>query len=149
MTRYLILLAGGVILIALAGPLVWSVFLSENHDFVIGVTAFSVGVVTFFGIIGLSRSSQKQQMPPAGSLRTAIACSIVISYLFIVCFTTFVKTSDQTGGVTDWFMRSFSNVMSLTIAFYFGASAATQIFDKRKKEKEEEPLNSEAKAKQE
>lgn len=127
-------LAGILIVIAIAGPLVWSVFLKQNHDFVISITAFAIGVVTFFGITDMNRSGQDQNILKGENLRTAIACSLIISYLFIVCFTAFVKTAEVTGGVTQYFVNSFSNVIGITIAFYFGASAAAQIFTKDKQD---------------
>lgn len=132
MTRHLIVLTILLILVAVTGSLVWSVMLHENHDFVVSVTAFSVGVITFFGVIALNRGTRGQQILKAENLRTAIACSLVISYLFIVCFTTFVRTADTTGEVSQEFVKSFSNVIGITIAFYFGASAATQIFDRNR-----------------
>jgi hypothetical protein len=46
-----------LILFAVAGSWLWSVMLQENHDFVVSVTAFSIGVITFFGVIGLNLST--------------------------------------------------------------------------------------------
>jgi hypothetical protein len=57
-----------------------------------------------------------------------------------------VRSADAAGAVSQEFVKSFSNVIGITIAFYFGASAAAQMFDKigheerdsiTKKEKEE------------
>src|SRR5207253_2264022 len=53
MTRPLIGLAALLILIAILGSAVWSFFPGRERwdvDFVVGVTAFSIGVVTFFGV---------------------------------------------------------------------------------------------------
>jgi len=127
-------LAGVLIVIAIIGPLVWSVVLKQQHDFVISITVFAIGVVTFFGITDMNRSNQDRNILSGENLRTAIACSLIISYLFIVCFTTFVKTAEVTGGVTQEFVNSFSEVIGITIAFYFGASAAAQIFAKAKRD---------------
>lgn len=137
MSRHQINLTVTIIFIAIIGPLVWANFSGEDADFVIGVTAFSVGVVTFFGVIGLNRSSDDRKVLRGDNLRTAIACSLVITYLFIVCFTTFVKSADTAGKVTQEFVTSFSNVIGITIAFYFGASAATQIFGKETRDDSE------------
>jgi hypothetical protein len=125
-------LAGIIIFIAIAGPLFWSFRLVPESDFIVSVTAFSIGIVTFFGITELSRSPKDTRLFREENLRTAIAGSLVVTYLFIVCFTSFVKTADAAGVVTREFIQSFSQVISVTIAFYFGATAATQIFGGRK-----------------
>jgi uncharacterized membrane protein len=126
-----------LIVIAIAGPLLWSFRLVPESDFIVSATAFSIGIVTFFGITDLSRSASDDRLFNDETLRTAIAASLVLTYLFIVCFTSFVKSADAAGVVTREFIQSFSQVISVTIAFYFGATAATQIFAKRKESEEE------------
>ena len=121
-----------LILVAIAGPLLWSFRLVPESDFVVSATAFSIGIITFFGITDINRSASDDRLFREENLRTAIAGSLVITYLFIVCFTAFVRSADTAGVVTKEFIQSFSQVISVTIAFYFGATAATQIFGKRK-----------------
>ena len=128
----LLKLASILILVAIAGPLFWSFRLIPESDFVVSVTAFSIGVVTFFGITELNRSTEDSRVFREENLRTAIAGSLVVTYLFIVCFSSFVKSAEEAGVVTKEFIQSFSQVISVTIAFYFGATAATQIFGRRK-----------------
>jgi hypothetical protein len=125
-------LASVLILMAIAGPLLWSFRLVPESDFIVSVTAFSIGVVTFFGITHLNRSTDARGVFRDETLRTAIAGSLVVTYLFIVCFSAFVKSAETAGMVTREFIQSFSQVISVTIAFYFGATAATQIFARRK-----------------
>ncbi len=127
----LLKLASLLIVIAFTGPLLWSFRLFPESDFIVSMTAFSIGVLTFFGIMELNRSAEDSRMFREENLRTAIAASLVITYLFIVCFTSFVKTADAAGVVTREFIQSFAQVISVTIAFYFGATAATQIFGRR------------------
>jgi hypothetical protein len=121
-----------LIIIAIVGPLLWSFRLVPESDFVVSATAFSIGVMTFFGVTVLNRSTEDRRAFREENLRTAIAASLVFNYLFIVCFTAFVRSAELAGAVTREFMQSFSQVISVTIAFYFGATAATQIFGKRK-----------------
>jgi hypothetical protein len=126
-----------LILIAIAGPVIWSFHLFSDSDFVVSATAFSIGVMTFFGITNLTRTSEDGRLFNDENLRTAIASSLVLTYLFVVCFTAFVKSSSEAGAVTKEFIQSFSQVISVTIAFYFGATAATQIFGKRKENEQD------------
>ena len=127
----LLKLASILIVIAIAGPLFWSFRLVPESDFIVSVTAFAIAIVTFFGITDLNRSGDSRAFRDE-NLRTAIAGSLVVTYLFIVCFTSFVRTAEMAGVVTKEFIQSFSQVISVTIAFYFGATAATHIFGKRK-----------------
>jgi len=128
----LLKLATILIVLAIVGPLLWAFRVVPESDFVVSVTAFSIGVVTFFGITDLNRSVEDSRLFREENLRTAIAGSLVVTYLFIVCFTSFVRSADTAGIVTREFIQSFSQVISVTIAFYFGATAATEIFGKRK-----------------
>src|SRR5262249_15675553 len=126
-----------LIIIAVAGPVLWSFRLVPESDFVVSATAFSIGVMTFFGVTALNRSTENGKAFRDDNLRTAIAASLVLTYLFIVCFTSFVRSAETAGVVTREFMQSFSQVISVTIAFYFSATAATQIFGKRKNTEKE------------
>jgi hypothetical protein len=136
----LLRLATMLIIISFSGPVVWA-FVANlrlfDADFIVSATAFTIGVVTFFGVTELNRSSEDRRVFREENLRTAIASSLVLSYLFIVCFTAFVRSSPEVGGVTKEFVQSFSQVISVTVAFYFGASAATQIFGKRKENEQD------------
>jgi uncharacterized membrane protein len=125
-------LAVSLIAIAITGPLLWSFHPFPDSDFLVSLTAFSIGVVTFFGITEVNRSAEDSRVFREENLRTAIAGSLVITYLFIVCFTSFVRSAETAGIVTKEFIQSFSQVISVTIAFYFGATTASQIFGKRR-----------------
>lgn len=126
-------LAALLIAIATVGSAVWSLLPRRgfDFDFVIGVTAFAIGVVTFFRIAALQRGTLD-----GDRLRTAIACALVMTYLYMVCFTTFVANALQVGAVTRAFVESFASVIGVTIAFYFGATAAVQIFGRRPRDRD-------------
>lgn len=142
MAKHLAGLASILILVALLGSATWAFFPKgegiPNGDFMVGVTAFSIGVITFFGVATLNSPKKYEQILGGEHLRTAIACSLVMSYLFIASFTTFVANATVVGEVTKTFVTSFSNVIGITIAFYFGASAAAQIFSKPKDDRPSE-----------
>src|SRR5262245_50037072 len=126
MTGPLLRLAGSLILMAIVDSALWSFLATgwKDLDFLVGVTAFSVGVLTFFGVAALNGPARGPRLFGGERLRTALACSLLLSYLFIVCFTTFVKNAQFVGAVTREFVHSYANVVGVTIAFYFGASAA-------------------------
>ncbi len=129
-------LGAGLVLIAIVGTCIWAFFPRKENgvdiDFVVGVTAFSIAMVTFFGILGPDRSTKERSSLGGDRLRTAIACSLIITYIYMVSFTAFVWNPPEVGEVTRTFVESFSSVIGITIAFYFGASAAAQIFGTEK-----------------
>jgi hypothetical protein len=51
-------LAVGLIAIAIIGPLLWSFRPFPDSDFLVSATAFSIGIVTFFGITEVNRSAE-------------------------------------------------------------------------------------------
>jgi O-antigen ligase len=138
MTKQLTALAVLLILVAILGSSIWSFYPryvnGPNIDYVIGITAFSIGVITFFGVAGLNSSGKEHVVLKGERLRTSIACALVLSYLYMVTFSTYVANAPKVGTVTEKLLESFSSVIGITLAFYFGASAATQIFAKETRE---------------
>ena len=47
----LLKLAGALIAIAVVGPLLWSLDPFPDSDFIVSVTAFSIGIVAFLGTL--------------------------------------------------------------------------------------------------
>lgn len=138
MVRRLIILALIVIAVALTGSLIWSFVLSSKHDTVLALTAFSVSVVTFFGVITINRPREGKWSVGKENLRSAIASCVVITYVFLLTFTTFVGSPDEMSELTESYTQMLSNITGVTLAFYFTASAAVEIFGKKGSEEEEE-----------
>ena len=65
-------------------------------------------------------------------MRLAIAATMVITYLFCVATSVYLMPGGPVGSLTQSFIQSYSNIVGVTVAFYFGASAANQIFGKDK-----------------
>ena len=144
MVRRLTILTLVVIGVALTGSLVWSFILNARHDTVLAVTAFSVSVVTFFGVISLNRPREGKWLVGKGNLRSAIASCVVITYVFILTFTTFAGSPNEMSALTQSYTQMLSNITGVTLAFYFTSSAAVEIFGKKgssEEEDDEEPEN--------
>lgn len=146
MPKRFLILALTIVGIAAAGTLTWNFIFEargeEGHDVILGLTVFAVGIVTFFGflMIGYSRGAGWQLTN--GGLRTAIAATIVVTYLFLVSFEIYLVPPEQVSPITQAFIQSFTGIVGITIAFYFGASTALQIFGKdENKEKGSAPKN--------
>jgi hypothetical protein len=57
-------------------------------------------------------------------MRSAIAAAFVVTYIFLVIFHTMVEFSAGKSPHTGPFVNSFTNIVGLTIAFYFASEAA-------------------------
>jgi hypothetical protein len=131
MTRKLIALALITVAVAAIGILVWSFVFKGDYDVILGLTLFTIAATTFYGAMVLNQLSKSKRSLEETDLRTAIASSLVVSYLFILCISAFTKGPTEVGKLTDTFVTSFTGLVGTTIAFYFGAQAATQIFGKK------------------
>jgi hypothetical protein len=136
-----------LVFIAWAGGLIWNFNnfgfiengLPVKQDILLGLTAFTLSVTTYLGIISLHTKDTEDIKPPNHEiLRTAITGCILITYLFILCYYMFLRSDIVIGTVTDTLLNSLTNLVGVTIAFYFGTSAAVQIFAKKDNEKEVE-----------
>lgn len=87
--------------------------------------AFSViatGLVTFFGILGIGPADESGELPER-RLRAAITAGLMVSYLVLVGLAAFIRESDELSDFTRTLLSSFTSVVGVVVAFYFGASA--------------------------
>lgn len=95
---------------------------------------FSIGaiaIVIFFGLALLLKSSLSQ----VSSFRTPLASSIIITYLLLVITFSNYMLHDLPD-ITELLLKSFTTIVGIVIAFYFGASAYVEgkNIDRTKKE---------------
>jgi hypothetical protein len=87
----------------------------------------AVAIVSFFGLYKLSLPSEETAQDREASLRFAIAGSIVIEYLVLVGIVAFFKQGpDELPPITNTLITSFTTIVGVVIAFYFGSSAYVQ-----------------------
>lgn len=134
MTRKLIALILVTIVVAATGMIVWAFVLKGGYDVTLGLTAFAIATITFYGTMILNQPKRGRRSLDKINLRTGIASSTVVTYLFIMCISTFVKSPTEIGRLTETFITSFTGLVGTTVAFYFGAEVATQIFGKKDSE---------------
>ena len=131
-----------IITVALAGTFCWDwINNSTGDDTLLALTSFLIGAITFFGIAGGVDLRRGRQSLTKGRMRTAIAASIVITYLFVLSLALFLQPPKPTSAsdtspaqinpITEAFMNSFTNVVGVPVAFYFGASAVAEALDKQ------------------
>ncbi|MEW6418260.1 MAG: hypothetical protein AB1480_09075 [Nitrospirota bacterium] len=79
----------------------------------------SIAIVIFFGLALIEKASISQPW----SLRRPIAATIVVVYLMLVITFAFYMLKEELPKISDMLLTSFTTVVGVVIAFYFGSSA--------------------------
>lgn len=99
-------------------------YLQNNWPFI--AMGVGTGAITFFGLMVLCQTSEERWMVTEDSMRTVIAGTIVVEYLVLVGTVAFF-VQGQMPPITQAMVTSFTTIVGLVIAFYFGASAVVQV----------------------
>jgi arginine exporter protein ArgO len=106
----------------------------NNGPFII--IAVGTAVTCFFGLLILTQTKEDRWEVTEESMRTAIAGTIVITYLVLVGIVAFFVAGPKQAelpGITQTMITNFTTIVGTVVAFYFGASAYVQA----KREKKE------------
>src|SRR5688572_17475988 len=92
-----------------------------------GPLGLAVGITAMFAFVGMLALSQKTdgtwRITEAG-MRTAIASTLVAVYISLVSMLTFhVADPGTINPITQALLSSFTSIVGVAMAFYFGASA--------------------------
>ena len=85
-----------------------------------------IALVTFFGLLTVGESSGKGWGLNKGTMRGAIAATILVVYLFVLSMNAFVPYQKEMPPMMEMMMTSFTTIIGIMIPFYFGASAYVQ-----------------------
>ena len=113
-------------IIVTLGTCVW---LSARPDggtsYPIIFAAPATSIMTFFGLISLL--SEKEENISDSTMRSAITGALVVMYIVVVGYGIF--TAEGYGGISSFgqtLLTSFTSIVGISIAFYFGSSAYIQ-----------------------
>ena len=132
MKKILFVAAAVVITIAVC---VW--LSSKNTTYPIIFAAPATGVMAFFGLLAILTETKTETVSDA-TMRSAVAGALVIMYMVVVGFGVF--TGENYGGMSPMaqsLMTSFTSIVGIAVAFYFGSSAYVQGVQSRKKRNDE------------
>lgn len=88
--------------------------------------------ITFFWLVSDMRPALSKITFDEGALRRAIAGSIVVEYLVLVGVVAFWEGGPETlPPITQALITSFTTVVGVVIAFYFGSSAYVEAKTRR------------------
>ncbi len=128
--KYFLNLAVIIVLLAVTGTLIWDFVFKGDHDTILGLTVFAIAATTFFGFIMAGSSLKSRWKADRSGMRTALTATIIITYLFMLSFITFLAGPRELSPGIQAYIDSFTSIVGITIAFYLGGSFAVQAFGK-------------------
>jgi hypothetical protein len=154
--HHLLLLGLLIVVVGLVGALWWDFRLQEpekgtEHN-AVGITILIQAMIAFFGILNLEEPHWSKVSPlTKGGMRAAITGAIVVTYISLVIFHTMmdftVVSSEVRNSVRDSFVSSFTEVVKLTIFFYFASEAVIHYLNQSKPKEVSHHLSSPKSAK--
>lgn len=102
-------------------------------------------LIAFFGLLGLPNGTTADGSIKESRVRLAIAGSLVIIYLVYFGSVVYLDASPQevdgkaVEGFAETMMPTLTNLLTVTISFYFGATAAIEVADAVSKKKKNKP----------
>ncbi len=94
----------------------------------LSIMMVGVALISFFGFLKLDRASGVDER----SMRLAIAASLIIVYLALLSTFAFWREGRELSKAAEPLLNHFTTITGLVIAFYFGASAYTEVMGRRK-----------------
>ena len=125
--REMIYTIGGLNLVIVL--LSFTLFRIYLHMSILSAMLILVGLVSFFGFIGLGVHENDQELSKE-DIRVAIVISLVTFYLTVVgTVSMFARTIDWPE-ITQTMITHFTSIIGVVIAFYFGTEAYIAVYGK-------------------
>jgi len=116
-------------LIILIGLAVWKYY--DKDAVFLNLMIISVALVTYFGFLMFGQFMGGDWAVNKGGMRTAITASIVTVYLVLLGLVAFMtKGPKELLPITETMLASFTSIVGVVLAFYFGSSAYLQVQEK-------------------
>ena len=105
---------------------------SNSDSVFLNITVICVALVTYFGFLMFGQARGGEWAINKGGMRTAITASVVTVYLVLVGLVAFLtKGPDELLPITATMLTSFTSIVGVVVAFYFGSSAYVQVQEKK------------------
>jgi len=101
------------------------------------VSVVSTGIITFFGFLGRSVINQSTDQINDREMRVAITAALVSMYVVIVGIGAFLnERAGDMPEISKTLLTSFTTVVGIVVAFYFGSSAYLEGRDHKRRRSE-------------
>ena len=113
------------------GVAAFSTWLAYYHDSKgpFPVMVISIAFITFVSLLLFTQPERKVSAVDESSLRTALAGTVMIVYLVLVVLFSYFQYGSEEGMplATQTLLTSFTSIVGVVVAFYFGASAYVEV----------------------
>ena len=118
------------ILVVLIGLAIWK-YVDSDAVF-LNLVIICVALVTYFGFLMFGQAVGGDWAVDKGGMRTAITAAVVTVYLVLVGLVAFMtRGPKELIPLTETMITSFTTIVGVVVAFYFGSSAYVQVQDKK------------------
>lgn len=92
------------------------------------------GLITYFGLLGDPAAKEDDGEISDKQMRFSIASTLLVVFLVYYCTTAYWNEKEKVSEYFKLMFPAFTQLLTIVLAFYFSASAAVDIFGKKKKE---------------
>jgi FlaA1/EpsC-like NDP-sugar epimerase len=96
-----------------------SIFFSEQTRRILSVMLVAVGLVSFYGFIGLGVSKRDLRISKS-DIRLATIVSLITFYIVLVGTVSMFAADQNLPAITETMLTHFTTIIGVVIAFYFG-----------------------------
>jgi hypothetical protein len=116
-----------VILVLIGGAMGLAVAFDTNAPLAVATAA--VGVVTFFGMLGAYGEPPPSRDERHDRIRDATAVTFIVVYVVLLGLLAFAKVTmdEQAPEIASTLVTNFTALMTVVIAFYFGATTYEKV----------------------
>jgi hypothetical protein len=97
-----------------------------NNNAPLSAALIATALFTFVSLLGLMQPANGSWQISEPIMRTVIAGTVVIEYLVLIATVAFFQQGDSLPEITKTMISSFTTIVGVVIAFYFGTSAITE-----------------------
>jgi hypothetical protein len=104
-----------------------------EYSVIYGLMTALCGLVTYFGLVSDPSAKDSDGMITDKQVRFSITSALLVVFLVYYCTTAYWNEKEKTSEYFKLMFPAFIQFLMVVLAFYFGASAAVDIFEKKKR----------------
>jgi uncharacterized membrane protein len=115
--------------------LAYFVLSDRNASLAYSLITITIAVITFFGLLMLPGGVEENGSISESRIRFCITATFVLVYITFFGITTFWDEKEKSSEYMKILIPTLTTLLSVVVAFYFGATAAVEAFGKRNDKK--------------